>query len=107
MKKATMRLPLKLKTKRCWVGCYGGHFDVVVVFSKKPKKAKEGEYNEGEYCRRLNKEIEVGVFDKWEFNQWFGTDIQPDNTRLEKVELYHLTAVWWEGRILGLDTNYD
>lgn len=36
MLKATLTLP-KFETKKVWAGLYGGHFDVIVFFRKKPK----------------------------------------------------------------------
>lgn len=35
----------KMATKKVWVGMYGGHGDVIVFFTKKPKKNQYGEYS--------------------------------------------------------------
>jgi hypothetical protein len=103
MKKAMMRLPAKLEPRRCWIGSYGGHFNVIVVFNQKPVKGDEGEYDV-----HTNKNIIAGSFDQEQFNLWFGTNIEPDATEIKKVECYTLTAIWNEyGQIYGLDTNYD
>jgi len=51
MKKAILRIPKQFKaTRRVWIGCYGGHFNVVVVFSSEPKRSDNDSYAPGIYC---------------------------------------------------------
>lgn len=108
MKKASIRFPSKLKTKKCWVGSYGGHFSIVVIFTKKPVKAKKGSWNENEYDVVTNQKIIAGVFDKDSFNEWFGTNIEPDDIYITSVEEYEITAMWDEyDKIIGLNPNAD
>lgn len=106
MKQASIRLPAKTTKRKCWIGSYGGHFNVVVVFNKKPVKAKKGTWNEGEYETTENNV--AGTFDCDSFNEWFGTDIKPNDTRITTIEQYEVTAIWDEyNQIVGLITNYD
>lgn len=108
MKKASLRLPYELETKKCWVGSYGGHFSIVVVFNKKPVKTEADKWDEGEYCILKNQKIIAGVFGCEEFNDWFGTNIKPDDINITSVEEYEITAMWdVYGKIIGLDTNAD
>ena len=90
IKKASFRIPYPLTTKRVWIGCYGGHFSIVVVFTQKPIKAN------GYYDTYTNKDIIAGTFNLDEFNAWFGTNIEPHSLEVEKVEQYDITAVWDE-----------
>jgi hypothetical protein len=108
MKTGSIRIPGTPTARKCWIGSYGGHFDVVVVFNKKPAKGKRSEWDKGEISTLRNKDIVAGSFDKDQFNEWFGTDIQPTDTEIRKVEPYMLTSLWDEyGQIIGLSTNYD
>lgn len=108
MKQASIRLPAKTTTRKCWIGSYGGHFDIIVVFNKKPTKGKKGQWNEGQYDSLTNKDIIAGTFDCESFNEWFGTNIQPDATEIKEVEQYEVTAIWDEyNQIVGLITNAD
>jgi hypothetical protein len=34
-----MKLP-RLRTRKVWLGAYGGHYDAVVVFHARPRKTK-------------------------------------------------------------------
>lgn len=108
MKKAILRLP-RLTTKKVWIGSYGGHFDIVVVFTKKPKKGKRGDWNEGWIAAYdENKDIVAGIFDRENFALWFDIDIVPEDIEIRGVEQYELTAVWNEfGQIIGLYTEAD
>lgn len=104
IKKAHIKFPCELKTKRVWIGSYGGHFNIVVVFTEKPKKCEE----ENCYHSFQNKNILAGIFDASTFNDWFGTNISPTDTDIRSLEQYDLTACWDEfEQIVGLDTNAD
>ena len=95
MKKAEIRFP-PLETRTCWIGSYGGHSEIVVVFSEKPKKVSKDHLFKKKryYCELLNRDIIAGKFDKDEFNQWFGTNIQPKEIEITQVFQYQLTAIW-------------
>ena len=108
MKTAKLRLPTNLTTRKCWIGSYGGHFDIVIVFNKKPQIGPKEEWDDGTYSSYRNKKILAGTFDCDSFNEWFGTDIKPTETNCISVEEYELTACWDEyGRIIGLDPYAD
>ena len=108
MKKAILRIPKQFKaTRRVWIGCYGGHFDIVVVFSSKPKKEGKESFAPGAYCSDVNAGIIAGTFDLDTFNLWFGTSLKAEDTEIMSVEVYELTALWDGKRIFGLITNAD
>jgi hypothetical protein len=108
VKKASLRLPAALTSRRVWIGAYGGPFSAVVVFNKKPVKLGKGTWDEGAYDPDTNKNIVAGTFDLETFNEWFGTDIQAADTGIMKVEAYNLTAIWDKyAQIVGLNPYYD
>ncbi len=108
MKTASIRFPATPTKRKVWIGSYGGHFNIIVVFMKKPKKAGKDAYNPGEYCELINKDIIAGKFDQESFNEWFGTDITATEIDIMKVEQYEMTAVWDEyGQIVGLNPRED
>lgn len=98
----SLRLPYKLTKKRVWVGVYGGHVSVVVVFNKKPIADLNGEY-----CILDNHNIIAGSFELYDFNEWFGTTLVALNTDIVSVFECDLTAMWRDGIIVGLDNNAD
>lgn len=102
VKHARLRLPCDLDTRDCWIGAYGGHFDIVVVFHTEPRKNDRGYYDTHD-----NKDLIAGVFDRADFATWFRVDIDPSDTEITRIEKYRLTAAWVDKKILGLNTKAD
>lgn len=70
---AKIKFP-KLSTKTVWAGVYGGHYDQIVFFSKKPVKSKD--YNVNLYDCYDNKEIIIGDMGLGEFKELYpGADL--------------------------------
>lgn len=78
MKKASIRLPATPTARKCWIGSYGGHFSVVVVYNVKP--VKDAEFG---YDQNTNYKIITGTFDLDSFNEWFGTKIKAKSTTID------------------------
>jgi hypothetical protein len=102
---ASLKLPHKLSKKKVWIGVYGGHTSVVVVFNKKPIIDKE--FPENGYCVHTNNKIIAGSFDLYEFNEWFGTNLAAFDINIMDIFECDLTAMWNDGVLIGLNTNAD
>jgi hypothetical protein len=97
----------KTKFKRVWVGMYGGHYDIIVFFKRKPKKSKE-DYKlidciKGKYYDCYdNKDLIVGDMSLCDFEVLYPeVDLSPylDNGRPKEIEITEvfqikLEAVW-------------
>lgn len=101
-----MKLP-KLKKKRVWIGAYGGHFDIVVVFQKRPIKLPDDTL-ESRFRFVAQSSDEPARIDREEFEAWFGVDIEPTATEVDSVREYDLTGVFDRfGQLCGLDVRVD
>lgn len=67
MKISQFKMP-KLTPKTVWVGAYGGHTDLIVLFSKMPVPEEDGATNgnilrrgDKQYCPLTNEELIVGA----------------------------------------------
>lgn len=88
MIKAKFTLP-KLKTKKVWVGLYGGHYDVIVFFKEKPV-LNDDEY----YCIIDNKGKALGSMSLTDFYTFYpDADMSActrEDGRPKDVEIYEL-----------------
>lgn len=113
-----MTQPLKatpvLQTKTVWAGMYGGHYDVIVFFSKKPKKfslrelkkhyfIKDGNFPNGYYDCLHNDDLIIGDMNLSDFLDLFNVDLsqylengRPKDTEIIEVFRLELTTVFDE-----------
>ncbi len=104
MESAKLTLP-RMKTKTVWCGTYGGHYNQIVFFSKKPVASTE-EHNHisGVWYDCLdNKEIIVGDMGYEEFMELYPTANIPYPTDIEVVVLTQIkiTTIWEEWKQNG------
>lgn len=89
---AKLVLP-ELEYRKVWAGLYGGHYDVIVFFSKKPAKAKEA-YRKGWkvlYDCLENEKLIVGDMSLCDFRTLYpNVDLTPytqENGRPKEIEV--------------------
>jgi len=117
MNKATIKLP-KVEARNVWIGCYGGHYGVVMVFSKKPEL--QDDFRGGK-CYPIDDPNLVATVGMGDWESWFGMEIlqqcgllqsddylRPLDTECRKVVQVELTAPWDEhGNLIGMNTTVD
>ena len=97
--------PPKTSIKKVWAGIYGGHYDCIVFFKKKPKLSKEAygyEWFDEKYIDMVeNKDLTCGAMWYADFETLYpeaAIQIRPifENRRIEIVEVFQigLEAVW-------------
>lgn len=110
-------VPPGMKTKRLWVGAYGGHYDIVIFFMKKPTTR----IDETRFIDLLKeKENIVASMDTGDFDSWFGgigalstifqKNGRPKDTEIEIDNLIQLeiTAPFdRHGRLIGFEPRAD
>ena len=108
----------KLQTKKVWAGIYGGHYSVIVFFSKKPKHSSrrslqklyhlaDGRHPTGYYDCLSNESLIIGDMGLDSFHQMFAVDLSqylddgcPKDTEIVEVFQLELTAPFDEdGRL--------
>lgn len=103
-----------IQTKVVWAGVYGGHYDIIVFFSQKPKRSslKElqksyfitpGNYPKGYYDCLLNEKLIIGDMGLETFQLVFNVDLssrlinnRPPDTEIVEVFQIELTAIFDE-----------
>ncbi len=76
MLKATFNPP-KLKTVKLWAGLYGGHYDMIVFFKKKPKNRMDMQgdaRSNGDFVDCLAEQTDENIFGDMgmgNFEDWF------------------------------------
>ena len=109
----------KIKTQKVWAGLYGGHYDVIVFFKKKPKPSNE-EHNIVKpvwYDLMEQDKIIIGNMDLFTFRYLFpDTDLTPytqKNGRPKDIEIpevfeIELMAPFDDyGEMVNINTNLD
>ena len=88
---AVFNIP-KMKTKKVWIGGYGGHYEAIVIFNKKPVYSKaEHNHIKGKWIDLLdNKENIAGCLSPCEFKKWFGVDVSKCIKAIEPTELIEI-----------------
>ncbi|MDV3603804.1 hypothetical protein CMU86_11615 [Elizabethkingia anophelis] len=79
----------KTEIKKVWIGSYGGHYEAVFFFKKKPKKT--GEMNDGTkyYCTVDNRDLVIGSMYMNDFKE-----VYPDfDTSIIKPKSIEITEV--------------
>jgi hypothetical protein len=121
METASLKMP-KISTKNIWFGIYGGHYDCITFFDRKPKKSKE-DYNlidviKGKYYDLLeNKQKIVGTMYLSEFEELYpdfdlsfhlvegNGGMRPKAIEIIEVFQLKLQAYWDEGKMRTI--NFD
>lgn len=112
-----IRFP-KLSTRKVWVGAYGGHYDVITIYRKKPRLIWLAFEDERSY----SDEHLIGTFSTDTWDRWFGGIeilvekgiLDPENynrpfdTQVRKVAPLWITAPFDEhGYLDGYVTEAD
>lgn len=97
---------VKLKKKKVWAGVYGGHYDIIVFFSKKPKRISrkalqklyyiaEGRWPKGYYDCMSNESLIIGDMGLPLFQKMFGVDLSEhlNNGRPKDTEIIELFQI--------------
>lgn len=111
MKKAIFKLP-KMKTKIVWYGSYGGHYDCIIFFKKKPTMVESNSihYTEDEVDlvqESQDKNVLGGMWPQ-DFEDLTGIKIKPSEIEITKVYKLELTAPWDEyGYLWGYSNDAD
>ena len=98
-----------------YIGAYGGHFDIIVIYLDKPKKSKDVDLVGRPIYGTDGRYYTVSTND-WE--EWFGLDIlrdagivdeafRPYSTQVTKFIEMKLTACWDKDDIQGLNFHAD
>lgn len=105
----TMKLP-PLETRKVWIGAYGGHSDVIVVFCEKPEHPADWMFLRKE---KILATISTGDWEKWfDLQPLIDAEILREDGRPFAVEVprfieMEITAAWDDFGIAGLDTEVD
>lgn len=115
MKTTILKGIARLKTKKIWAGIYGGHYSIIVLFSKKPKRVSKKKllksywlpkdrYPTGYYDCLAQESIIIGDMELSSFQQMFTLDLsrylndgRPKDTEIIEVFQLELTAQFDEG----------
>ena len=100
-----------MKTKTVWCGLYGGHYDVIIFFSKKPVLSQDIHRFAGVkyYDAYDNKKFIVGSMSLPEFIELYPDCKHLKPTEIDIVEVFkiQLTTMWDGKRMRGIMTDMD
>jgi len=101
----------KLETKTVWVGIYGGHYDAIVFFNKKPKLSKEtiGHSNIRFYDCLDNRDLIIGCMWYGDFKELFPDANLGEAKDIEIPEVFKLKlrTYWEDDKLKQINFNAD
>lgn len=92
----------KTKIKKVWIGSYGGHYEAIFIFKRKPKLTNDTYgyewFDEKYYCIVENKDLVIGSMYMCDFQELYPDFdfnlIKPDHIEITKVIHIELEAVF-------------
>jgi hypothetical protein len=114
---AKLKLP-KTKTKIVWAGLYGGHYDQIVFFKKKPVKSKDPHNHiDGDwYDCTDNKELIVGdmtlsdfqeLYPKVNLKPYLSEIGRPKGIEIPEVFKINIEAFWDKYGMKSIHYHFD
>lgn len=85
----------KTQTKKLWVGSYGGHYDALFFFKKKPKKTGELNDSTKYYCIVDNSNLVVGSMYLCDFAELY-PDFDMGLLKPEHIEITKVFQIMFE-----------
>ena len=88
----------KTQTKKVWIGSYGGHYEALFIFKKKPKKTEELNDGTKYYCIADNQDLVIGSMYMCDFEILYPDFdmnlLKPENIEITKVFPIMFEAVY-------------
>lgn len=106
----------KTKTKKLWVGSYGGHYEALFFFKKKPKLTKDTYgydwFDEKYYCIVENKDLVAGSMYLGDFEILYPdfdiSLLKPEHIEITKVIQIMFEAVYDDyGNLVDFSYNAE
>lgn len=85
----------KTQTKKLWVGSYGGHYEALFFFKKKPKKTGCLNDDTKYYCIIDNKELVVGSMYLCDFEELY-PDFDMNLLKPDDIEITNVFPIMFE-----------
>lgn len=110
--------PPELRKQIVYVGAYGGHFDIIVLFKNKPRLVKD-EFDQDAYCPNANRDKLLATIDSGFWAAWFDVEVlrrlgilnaelRPHETYVQRVKRIMIELpVDENGDLVGLNFDCD
>lgn len=85
----------KTQTKKIWVGSYGGYYEALFFFKKKPKKTEELNDGTKYYCIVDNKDLVIGSMYMGDFEILY-PDFDMSLLKSEHIEITKVFQIMFE-----------
>ncbi|WP_137905520.1 hypothetical protein [Chryseobacterium sp. 2VB] len=85
----------KTQIKKVWIGSYGGHYEAIFFFKKKPKKTSELNDGTKYYCIVDNRDLVIGSMFMGDFKELY-PDFDMNIIKPKDIEITEVIQIMFE-----------